>query len=388
MFIGIIIFVFVLIFVVIFITVDISSAHPHHLSINHYRNYPKLKQKSRNKVLCRKSLKKSCDFVIDSICLYKSQIKNQNAYLINDCKTNKVKWATCVAPGKPLRDYTFFVNKIVHQITEDFTIYIPMQILACMYEDFVYKTRKCKSVILVCNEGDEPCSKEMLKLFVQSSHIKKVYISNFELDQPLPLNSKIIMIPLGYQNNDTFSIWTGNYCIGVPASRTLSKVFYNNNNVINYTKNKRLIYQSFNKKQNKVLVAISLKTGSEYTSTTIRRECFNFFDKRPELAHVLKKKVDMDKYMKLHEEYAFEISPPGNGLDCYRHYECLLLKTIPIIFSSVKDPIFEGLPVLLINNIHEVTHQKLVKTKEKYRDWWENNNIYELLSVNKFFQEK
>jgi hypothetical protein len=39
-----------------------------------------------------------------------------------------------------------------------------------------------------------------------------------------------------------------------------------------------------------------------------------------------------------HVKYAFEICPRGNGLDCHRTCEALLLRTIPIVRSSTLDP--------------------------------------------------
>lgn len=62
-----------------------------------------------------------------------------------------------------------------------------------------------------------------------------------------------------------------------------------------------------------------------------------------------------DNYLQDLTRSYFVVSPPGNGLDCYRHWEALLMSAIPIVKHSTLDPLFEGLPVLLIDDWHEVT---------------------------------
>jgi hypothetical protein len=58
-------------------------------------------------------------------------------------------------------------------------------------------------------------------------------------------------------------------------------------------------------------------------------------------------------------EYAFVVSPHGNGLDCHRTWEALVLGCIPIVKSSGLDPIFEGLPVWIVDEWNEVTREKM-----------------------------
>jgi len=71
-------------------------------------------------------------------------------------------------------------------------------------------------------------------------------------------------------------------------------------------------------------------------------------------------------------EYAFVISPHGNGLDCHRTWEALALGCIPIVKTSVLDPLFEGLPVKIVNQWSDITHELLAKTQKEYAertDW-------------------
>lgn len=61
--------------------------------------------------------------------------------------------------------------------------------------------------------------------------------------------------------------------------------------------------------------------------------------------------------------YLFAVSPPGNGWDCYRTYEWLLLGVIPIIEYRESAPkLFEGLPVVFIPHMVDKSMTKDTKT--------------------------
>jgi len=61
----------------------------------------------------------------------------------------------------------------------------------------------------------------------------------------------------------------------------------------------------------------------------------------------------------------FVLSPEGNGIDCHRTWESMLLGSIPIITSSGIDCLFEGLPIIIVNDWIEVTKEFL---EQKYKE--------------------
>ena len=77
-------------------------------------------------------------------------------------------------------------------------------------------------------------------------------------------------------------------------------------------------------------------------------------------------------------KYAFVISPHGGGLDCHRTWEALALGCYPIVKSSPIDPLFEGLPVLIVKEWSDVSQERLeaflrLRTMDKERltlKWW------------------
>jgi len=57
--------------------------------------------------------------------------------------------------------------------------------------------------------------------------------------------------------------------------------------------------------------------------------------------------------------YAFVVSPHGNGLDCHRTWESLVLGNIVIVKRSSLDPLYEGLPVAIVDDWREIEANNL-----------------------------
>jgi hypothetical protein len=58
-------------------------------------------------------------------------------------------------------------------------------------------------------------------------------------------------------------------------------------------------------------------------------------------------------------KYAFVLSPHGNGLDCHRTWEALILGCIPIVKTSAIDSLYDDLPVVLVKDWSEITREFL-----------------------------
>jgi len=69
-----------------------------------------------------------------------------------------------------------------------------------------------------------------------------------------------------------------------------------------------------------------------------------------------------------HVNYAFEICPRGAGPDCHRTWEALLLRTIPIVQSSRLDPLYEGFPVVIIDDWDEITPASMLLWRDRLPD--------------------
>jgi hypothetical protein len=90
-----------------------------------------------------------------------------------------------------------------------------------------------------------------------------------------------------------------------------------------------------------------------------------------------KKKVDRTTLFKLTGVFKFNISPLGQGYDCHRTWETLILGGIPVIRKSPISPLFEGLPVVELNNWNEWNKNKMNESIKKYEEYFAENQDQE-----------
>jgi hypothetical protein len=73
----------------------------------------------------------------------------------------------------------------------------------------------------------------------------------------------------------------------------------------------------------------------------------------------------LEKYLEDLSKYKFTLSPRGNGVDCHRTWEALLMGSFPITRTSTLNSLYENLPVVIIEDWHEVTEDFL---NRKYKE--------------------
>jgi hypothetical protein len=71
-------------------------------------------------------------------------------------------------------------------------------------------------------------------------------------------------------------------------------------------------------------------------------------------------------------EYSFSISPHGNGLDCHRTWEDLVLGCIVIVKTSPLDQLYEGLPVAIVKDWSDINEENMTLWLSKYGDAFTN----------------
>jgi hypothetical protein len=95
-----------------------------------------------------------------------------------------------------------------------------------------------------------------------------------------------------------------------------------------------------------------------------RRECFDRC--HPDAMHVQRKFRSRARTWDLSARHAFTLSPFGVGYDCHRTWEALMLGSVPIIHTSPLDPLFDDLPVLIVEDWSEVTPERLKAEQERF----------------------
>jgi len=110
------------------------------------------------------------------------------------------------------------------------------------------------------------------------------------------------------------------------------------------------------------------------------------------LVDALKTAIPRTDLWRLKGQYAFSVSPHGNGLDCHRTWEDLALGCIVIVKTSPLDRLYNGLPVVIVNDWDEITSENLEKWLLKFDNTLSTKSyLYKLSNqhwLNKIYQKK
>jgi hypothetical protein len=131
---------------------------------------------------------------------------------------------------------------------------------------------------------------------------------------------------------------------------------------------------SFNTVLNRARVGIKdclLGLNFNPANHSSRSPVFNQFIRNPICTDM--RSNDHAEYLYRMSRTKFILSPRGNGLDCHRHWEAFIFKSIPIIMSSELDELLNGLPVLIIKDWNQVTEEYL---NEQYEHITKNSTLY------------
>ncbi|WP_421692923.1 hypothetical protein [Aestuariivirga sp.] len=87
---------------------------------------------------------------------------------------------------------------------------------------------------------------------------------------------------------------------------------------------------------------------------------------RSGISDFVEKRLPQDQCWRLHSRFAFEASPAGNGLDCFRTWEALALGTVPIVRTGPLDLLYKahGFPVAIVEDWEEVDATRLARWNE------------------------
>ena len=197
------------------------------------------------------------------------------------------------------------------------------------YLDIFYRNVLSKinnKFILITHYGDGEINSKNHQKIVDHPLLLKWYGQNMGI-----ISNKTEGLPIGLEN----SYW----------KRTNQSIL---NNCYNTQKNK-LLYLNFSLKTNSKRIEIMSTLQTKGFTKNIRR--------------------NWDEYMKELSNYKFCISPPGNGFDCHRTWECLYAGVIPIVIYTKHFINFRDLPILFVDNYNSISTDYLntVYTEFKYK---------------------
>ena len=146
----------------------------------------------------------------------------------------------------------------------------------------------------------------------------------------------------------------------IPLGIIQNRAYYHNRESMNQffyklrqTRKKHLLYMNFEKNR-----TIAMRTYED------REDVYNLFKNKSFCRKG--QQQSFKNFLKEMAQCKFVLSPDGLGPDCYRTWEALLVGSIPVVKSSAKDGLFKDLPVLIVNNWHDVTESLLTKTWNEF----------------------
>jgi hypothetical protein len=263
----------------------------------------------------------------------------------------------------PPQFYSFFYD----DIKEGDLVWVPCKFISQFCHEVLPKIRH--PFILIINDGDESFpthsgfrSMNELNKFLNHPKIIHVFAQNYDFPYQHP---KVSPIPIGIDFHTV--AFKDSHDWGLKGSPAEQEQIINtllNTFKPTYQRKKR----AFVDFQHNDSMRGNLQRNKE------------FGEDRTQIFHKLLKTGLIDYSGKLPRaelwakkgEYAFSISPPGNGLDCHRTWEDLVLGCIVIVKKTNIDPMFKDLPVISVNDWSEVNEDNLDKWLSIYGDAFTN----------------
>ena len=186
---------------------------------------------------------------------------------------------------------------------------------------------------------------------------------------------KLIPIPIGLPKHIPFIVTEGSQYMGWVVSFMINQV------------SEEISKKNIDMKQNLVKNEKKLL----YTKMTIENSDNCFHDKegiRREAVNILSERFDMkgdlvkwEEYIDQLVNYKFCLSLPGKGMDCYRTWEALTFGVIPIVLRTKHmDSIYKDLPVLIVDDLNDITETFLNKSFESMTQNIKQYNFNKLTS--------
>ena len=187
---------------------------------------------------------------------------------------------------------------------------------------------------LILHNSDDEFGEKQLK-YLDIPNCKEIYTQNMNVNHP-----QVEPLPIGMANS----------CWDWGDSKIMDEVIKEG-----YTDlNPYFIYANFTKGD-----------GIRYER---RKDCFDILSNN---GIIMQESTDYKSYLQELKKHKFCISPEGNGIDCYRTWEALYMKTIPICKRSIMIEEFAKIfPIYIIDDWSELDINKIIKSYDSFN--WDN----------------
>lgn len=221
-------------------------------------------------------------------------------------------------------------------------------------------------IILVTSDGDKSIpsdlKKETFEKIINHKKIKNWYTQNYDGSYS---GEKLKHYPIG------FDLHTERTFFGVMLPFLPKKSVTEKINTLLYLRKK------YKNKKDKIFCDVHLSCNEKFNNE--RKKVKDILEKEKHL-EFLKLRTNQNNIWEKYANHKFTISTHGNGLDCHRTWEIMFLGSIVITKTSSLDKMFEGLPVIIVDDWDEC------KSIENLKIW---DKIYSPLTksenINKYF---
>uniref|UniRef100_A0A914VBJ8 Exostosin GT47 domain-containing protein n=1 Tax=Plectus sambesii TaxID=2011161 RepID=A0A914VBJ8_9BILA len=108
------------------------------------------------------------------------------------------------------------------------------------------------------------------------------------------------------------------------------------------------------------LLYVNIKSDTNYVERTkVEKYVEQEFAGRSDVTIVNKGQLDWEAYMKQLGGAKFVLSPAGNGIDCHRTWEALIMGAVPVVRDSSISALYADLPVMIVNDWKELNLDSL-----------------------------
>lgn len=190
-----------------------------------------------------------------------------------------------------------------------------------------------KDFVLVTHQGDVNITqKPLFEKIINSKHLIHWFAQNCILK-----NKKVTPLPIGLEDR-----WRHN----AGAVADFRKGKYRNN-----------------AKKPRILYGFSLNTNPDK-----RVPCYLAFSKA-KAADLIYRAPTSHLYRRKLSKYMFVASPEGNGLDCHRTWEAMLLGVVPLVNDNAMNKYFAslGLPMICVSDWKKIAGLNENQLAEKYK---------------------
>jgi hypothetical protein len=196
-------------------------------------------------------------------------------------------------------------------------------------------------IILISHQSDYEINEEIWRH--KPACIKKWYAQNVNFK-----HSDLIPIPIGLENH-----------IGFSRGSSID---------VNFISNLELVYNNSEK--------ITTKIYSNFGSTHNNRDNVRTYLDNNKLSFNDKFGLPYSEYMKSMSNYLFIASPRGNGIDCHRTWEALLMGCIPIVERHFMYDNY-NLPIIQIDSWEDILNKNILN---EYKIKYSNKELFSDIS--------